>query len=248
MVVRNTLTGWRILAAPILGAGLAAAAPGCGKHLRGIDCPGQTVLNKGRAVLQETDAVEAVVAPVDVPWATQSEPIGFTITLNNLGEQPLRLELNSLELQDPLGRLVSPLPPDRLLRAFGTESSATPAARRVSHRTYYVRRYYYRPPRCYPRYSYRYYTGYAWPWYDYRTVGGWGVGGVYYDDPYAEARRTARFLSELLTDQTIPPRHVATGHVVFPYRLRSDDQLTLRMHLEAADGTISTLEFRFEER
>ena len=48
--------------------------------------------------------------------------------------------------------------------------------------------------------------------------------------------RTSRFLSELLTDQTIEPRHVAAGHVVFPYGLDDDEALTLVISLKRAWG------------
>jgi hypothetical protein len=73
-------------------------------------------------------------------------------------------------------------------------------------------------------------------------------------------------MSELLTDQTIAPQHVAIGHVVFPYRLRSDDQLTVLIRIPQPDAarspatqprdevgpaerasSVTTLTFRFEE-
>ena len=254
----------------LAAAALVPAGAGCRKRLRGIDCPGQTLLDKGRSVLQEADGVEGVVSSVPVPWASKSEPIGFAIELTNFSGRSLRLELDNIELRDPLGRLLKPLPPERLLRAFGAEPVHSRRVRRVAHRRYFVRRYYY------PR---RWLGPYPWGWghggprYDIRVVGGWGFGGMYYDDTYAEARRMARFLSELLTDQTIAPQHVAIGQVVFPYRLRSDDQVTVLIHIPQPDAapspatpnhdpegvasdetaaveptpSVTTLTFRFEE-
>ena len=254
----------------LAAAALVPAGAGCRKRLRGIDCPGQTLLDKGRSVLQEADGVEGVVSPVPVPWASKSEPIGFAIELTNFSDRSLRLELDSIELRDPLGRLLKPLPPDRLLRAFGAEPVKDSRVRRVAYRRYFVRRHYY--PRRWLR-PYWCGWGYGRPRYDVRVVGGWGFGGMYYDDTYAEARRIARFLSELLTDQTIAPQHVATGQVVFPYRLRSDDQVTVLIHIPQPDAapspatpnhdpegvasdetaaveptpSVTTLTFRFEE-
>ncbi|MCP4590450.1 MAG: hypothetical protein GY842_06890, partial [bacterium] len=92
-----------------------------------------------------------------------------------------------------------------------------------------VRHYHYR---CDGRPRYRVYT----------SFGGWGWpgGGPYEYDPYHDQRETARFLAQLLESVTIEPQHVVIGHVVFAYRPREDDQLTLRITLGPNEASPTT--------
>ncbi|MFQ5489625.1 MAG: hypothetical protein ACE5GE_02785 [Phycisphaerae bacterium] len=252
---------------------LLATAAGCGKRLRPVEDIGQRLIDDDHAILAQTDDLEVVVRPVEVPWATKAGPIGFRVELTNLSEEPFDLTLNRFELEDSLGRLRAPLPPEGLRGAFDA-GDRTQTARRSNPpqerryllagygRSHPYRRYghrYYR--RHYGHYRYPYHYGFYSGYYGYYGPGlsiGWGYGG--YPDPYVEARRTAHFLSELLDDQTITPNHVAVGNLVFAHRPERDERLTLLLHLtpestESGAGTppadsaaspVSTLMFAFE--
>lgn len=246
-----------------LSAGMiTVAASGCGRRLRGIESADQTVLHGRKSVLQQADGVEAVVSPVRVPWGSKSSPVGFFIELTNLSSGPIRLAVEEIELHDAFGRIYQPVPPERLLRSFGAGLGKEARVRTVAYRPWVVRRHYYRRYPVYRRYwprpyPYGYWYGPSSRWY----------GGLYYDsgyDPYFEQQRTARFLSELLTDQVIEPKHAAVGHVVFSYGLGDDEELTLLLcvhHERAPDASqpaalpetvepaalpTTTLSFRFE--
>jgi len=220
----------------LAGATIIVAASGCGRRLRGIDSADQTVLHGRRSVLQQADGVEAVVSPVRVPWGSKSSPVGFFIELTNLTEGPIRLAVEEIELHDAFGRIYQPVAPERLLRSFGAGAGKEARVRTVAYRPRVVRRYYYRRYPVYRRH-------WLWPYrygYCYGPSSRW-YGGLYYDsgyDPYLEQQRTARFLSELLTDQVVEPKHTVVGHVVFSYRLGNDEELTLllRVHHERAPG------------
>ena len=251
---------WTCLAA----TAITVAVPGCGRRLRGIETGDQTLLHGGRSVLQQAGEIEAVVSPVRVPWGSKSSPVGFLIELTNLSQVPIQLAVDQIELHDAWGRILQPLPPQMLLRSFGADSGEPTRARRVAYRPRTIHRHY---RRRYPvRFHYRPRI-YAYPYGHYGYWPSRWSGGTYYNygyDPYAEQRHTARFLSELLTDQAIPPQHTVVGHVVFPYRLEKDDELTLVLHLHRqgrgttsqpapapeSDGSagplVTTLAFRFE--
>ncbi len=213
----------------ILAVSLAAmTAPGCGKRLRGLETADQTLLHGRRTVLQQAGGVEAAVTAVRVPWGSRAEPVGFLVDLTNLHESPLSITVDQIELIDPFDRRTKPIPPERLLRSFGRAPRESASVRTASYRPYCYRRsgHAYRRYRVYHRHYPAYVTSYA---------GGpnfWWGGSAYYGppyDPYAEYQRTARFLSELLIDQTVEPRQTIRGYLVFPYRLGSDDQLTLQL-------------------
>jgi hypothetical protein len=208
----------------VLGA-LLLAASGCGKRLRGLETADQILLDDGRSVLQQADGIEAVVTPVRVPWGSRDSPVGFAVELTNQTEGPVSLAVADIELHDAAGRVFEPIDPGRLRESFGFGSGERRAVQTVGHRAWYIRRHYYRRPYRYYR-RYRWYPGY--PWFS-RTTG-WYAGGIYFGDgpdPFAEQRRTARFLSELLTDQTIEPQHAVFGYVVFAYHLTDEERLTL---------------------
>ncbi|MHC4090802.1 MAG: hypothetical protein ACYSVY_11095 [Planctomycetota bacterium] len=227
---------WTLVWTCVATATVGLAAPGCGKRLRGIETADQIVLHGGKAVLQQADGIEARVSPVRVPWGSTASPVGFNVELTNLSEHAIRLAVAEIELHDAFGRIFEPVPPERLLRSFGVTPGDSAPVRRVAHRPRSIyrhrRHYYYGPYRAYRR-RYRYAYPYA---YCYGPSYWWGA-GLYYDtgyDVYEEERRTARFLSELLTDQVVEPNHAVIGHVVFAYRLSTDEELTfvLRVHHE----------------
>lgn len=218
-------------------ATIALAAPGCQRRLRGVETADQVLLRGGKSVLQQADGIEAVVTPVRVPWASKNSPIGFALELTNLTEGPVHLAVADIELHDSLDRIFEPMPPEHLLRSFGIGAEGEGTVQTVGHRPRHVRRHVRHHYRHYPRYVW--YRGY--PYY-YRTSG-WRYGGLRFDsgaDPYARQRQTARFLSELLTDQTVEPQHVAFGHVVFAYRLDDDEQLTLVVSVARAPEEVAS--------
>ena len=237
---------------------LALAVGGCGRSLRGIEGADQVLLHGGKVVLQQTEAAEAAVTPTRVPWGDKSEPVGFLIEVTNLSEQPLHLVVNDIELIDQFGRALRPVDPEQLMRAFGAGAGDRTNVQTVAYRRIHVRR---------PRHHYAHYSTCYRPhpaYYGWATcsMGPWFGGGPYYDssyDAYAAQRATAKFLSELLTDQIIDPGHTIRGRVVFTHRLADDEELTLNINLQSIQPAgetepqppgdqppVTTLTFRFE--
>jgi hypothetical protein len=251
----------------------ALGVGGCGRSIRAVDCPEQIVLHGCKAALQQTDLVEATVRPVKVPWASDQGPTAFRIDLTNRSNTAIAFELDRVELRDSFGRVLRPIPPQRLFQAFGHEraDSATPAVTAAFQRhayrglrTYPIpRRHYFARHRWYgPRPWYgHYYRGYPYGycWYDDGFYSGLWIGsGGYYPDGYYDEQRIAVFLSELLESAVLVPQEKVGGNVVFAYAPEHDDELTLSIPIRPASrGTTSApadqnalnptdLEFRFE--
>ncbi len=247
------------LAIPVL----LIPAGGCRKRLRPVEDIGQQLIDDEHAIWAQTEALELVVWPIEVPWADKTGPIGFRVELTNLTDQPLELGPTQFELQDALGRLLPPVPPQRLRGAFATPAATGTALRSApadgsiyrlanygKHRHYRTHRRHYYSHHYYPRrYRHHYYSGYYGGYWGYYGAGisiGWG----YYDncDPYDEARITSYFLSELLDDQTVDPNHIAVGNLVFAHRPERGELLTLLFHVPSGSSgdEPAALDFLFE--
>ncbi len=234
------------------GLALGLTLAGCGPRLRPLESTDQVILHDGRAVLQEAEGVEIVVAPVLVPWASRTGPVGFLVEISNVGQAAIEFKVNDLLLEDGLGRKFSPVQPETLLRTLAGATQSESQIRLISgrHRRYYRvrrRRHYARP------YSYGAYygTGYGYG-YGFGFGYGYGAGDGYYDSTYAQQQEIARFLSGLLESQTVPPEHVVVGYIVFPYHMVKDDDVTVWYHLptdhtasQPADRSSHAASFRF---
>ncbi|MCP4247534.1 MAG: hypothetical protein GY778_10840 [bacterium] len=235
--MRRSRDNGRRLAMPVLMGCLAAA--GCGKRIRGIETDDQMLLNGRRSVLRQTPDLEVVVTPVRVPWGSRAGPVGFAIELTNLSDGPIELSIDGIELHDDFDRIFKPIAPEKLLQSFGVAAGKSAPVRLAAYRPPVVHRRYYR--RHHHVYRYRRPWPYPYGWY-YGSGFSWG-GGPYYDagyDAHLERQRTRRFLSELLTDQTVEPQHAVGGFVVFPYRLAEDQELTLVLRVEHPSQSPST--------
>ena len=238
------------IAWPLLAVTAAAAAPGCGRHLRAVENPDQVVLDKGRAVLQSSPQAEVVVRPVEVPWSSKPPLLAFHVEFTNKSQADLTFDLAWVDLSDSLGRLRRPIPPQKLIDSFSVaRADNPPTASLADHRVTHVRVY--RPVvvyrRCAPVYYYH----------------GFGAHAAYDGDPYYEQRQIAAFLAQLLESQIVGPNETIGGFVVFSQELEKDAELVLSVPVletpaptatapaasapaEPPPADIPRLEFRFE--
>jgi hypothetical protein len=201
---------------------------GCAASMKAMDRPGQTLLRKGSAALIEREGVGVVVTPVAVPFEENDDLTAVTIDVVNQSDRPVKLALQNIVFVGADGMRRSGIDPRRFERYAKMLQGGVPPV------------YYYRPARVYVGVGYggwhypcgRYYVYDPW-WYD-------DYWGDYYSaaqEYYYRRERMARFATSLWRTRSVEPGYVAGGHVVFEYRLRRKDVVSIEVALQRLPST-----------
>ncbi|UCG16251.1 MAG: hypothetical protein JSV19_13250 [Phycisphaerales bacterium] len=171
-------------------------------------------------------------------------------------------DLARVTLEDSVGRLRHPIPPEKLVRSLARAPVASaprpivlrrPVRYRDQGRARADRRY--SPCNGYPqpRYARRDLLS------PHRSYHAWGLRTTCKPDPCFARRRAAAFLARLLTSRTLADDETISGYLVFSHLLETDVQLVLSIPVVetartrprekppgARDGHETSLRFKFE--
>ncbi len=193
-------------------AALMLGVGGCSANMRPAPYPGQTLIHKGKTALIEREGVAVSVTPAFVPIDEDSKLTAIRIEVINQSDRTVRLSPKNIVLTGGDGLKRAPLDPRRFeFYARNTEPA--------------------------PLWVYRHYQVQVGVGY-----GGWHYPG-WYDDPYWDAydaaydyyaRREAmaRLVATLWRGRSVEPGYVAGGYVIYDYRLRRKEDLTVDVMLD----------------